>query len=134
LWGYTAGVFARPRVWGGVLAALLLLAGTGTATGGTRSAVLRGTVLVAPAEPVCMPRIPCMRPAADVVLAFSRGGVVRARATTAADGTYRVRLAAGTYAVRVIRPAGVRRLSPASVRLAAGELKRVTFYVDIGIR
>ena len=75
-----------------------------------------------------------MRPAAGVVLAFSRGGIVRARTTTATDGSYRVTLGAGTYGVRVIRPAGVRRLSPASVRLAAGELKRVTFYMDTGIR
>jgi hypothetical protein len=127
-------VFARPRVWGGALAAFLLLVGSGTAAGGTRSAVLRGNVLVAPAEPVCMPRVPCMRPAAGVVLAFSRGGIVRARATTAADGSYRVALAAGTYGVRVVRPAGVRRLNPASVRLSAGEIRRVTFYLDSGIR
>jgi hypothetical protein len=81
-----------------------------------------------------MPRVPCMRPAAGVVLAFSRGGIVRARATTAADGSYRVALAAGTYGVRVVRPAGVRRLNPASVRLSAGEIRRVTFYLDSGIR
>jgi len=81
-----------------------------------------------------MPRVPCMRPAAGVVLAFSRGGLVRARVTTAADGSYRVALRPGTYAVRVVRPSGVRRLNPSSVHVAAGEVKRVTFYVDSGIR
>jgi Carboxypeptidase regulatory-like domain len=132
--GYTALVTARARVWGGVLAACLLAAGSGTAAGGTRSAVLHGTVLVAPATPVCMPRVPCMRPAAGVVLAFSRAGAVRARVTSAADGSYRVALAPGTYAVRVTRPEGVHRLSPLAVSLSANQVKRVTFYLDTGIR
>ena len=131
---YTLAVVARPRVWGGVLAACILAAGSGTAAGGTRSAVLHGTVLLAPATPVCMPRIPCMRPAPGVVLAFSRGGLVRGRVTTGADGSYRVALAPGAYSVRVTRPAGVRRLSPSGVTLAGGQVKRVTFYLDTGIR
>jgi hypothetical protein len=133
--GYTAGVVARPRVWGGVLAAAsLLAAGSGTAAGGTRTAVLHGNVLLAPATPVCMPRIPCMRPAPGIVLAFSRGGLVRARVTTAVDGSYRLELAPGAYSVRVTRPSGIRRLSPSGVTLAGGQVKRVTFYLDTGIR
>jgi Carboxypeptidase regulatory-like domain len=127
-------VIARPQLWGGVLAVCLLVLGSGTAGGATRSAVLHGTVLAAPATPVCMPRIPCMRPAGGVVLAFSRGGSVRARVTTAADGSYRLALGGGTYSVRVTRPAGVRRLSPSVVAVARGQIKRVTFYLDTGIR
>ena len=127
--GYTVVVAARPRVWGGVLAA-----GSGTAAGGTPTAVLQGTVLLAPATPVCMPRIPCMRPAPGIVLAFSRGGLVRARVTTAVDGSYRLALAPGAYSVRVTRPSGIRRLSPSGVTLAGGQVKRVTFYLDTGIR
>jgi Carboxypeptidase regulatory-like domain len=128
--GYTPGVMR-----GAVLAAAFVAAVcSGTAAAGQRSAVLHGTVLLAPATPVCMPRIPCMRPASNVVLAFSRGGIVRARATTDADGSYRLSLRAGTYDVRVVRPTGVRRLTPASVRLYASEVKRVTFYLDTGIR
>ena len=125
---------ARPRVWGGVLAACVLAAGSGTAAGGTRSAVLHGTVLLAPATPICMPRIPCMRPAPGVVLAFSRGGLVRARVTTAVDGSYRVALVPGSYTVRVTRPSGIRRLTPSGVTLAGAQVKRVTFYLDTGIR
>lgn len=121
-------------VRGVVLAACVVVIGSGTAAAGTRSAVLHGTVLAAPAVPVCMPRVPCMRPASGVVLAFSRGGIVRARATTNADGTYRRALAPGTYDVRVIEPKGVRRLHPASVRLVANQVRRVTFYMDTGIR
>jgi Carboxypeptidase regulatory-like domain len=75
-----------------------------------------------------------MRPAPGVVLAFSRSGVVRARVTTAADGTYRVSLAPGTYGVRVTRPSGVRRLDPARVTLAPSQVRRLTFYLDTGIR
>ena len=75
-----------------------------------------------------------MRPAPGVVLAFSRGGVVRTRVTTAADGSYRITLSPGAYSVRVTRPAGVRRLTPSGVSVAGGEVKRVTVYVDTGIR
>ena len=132
--GYTVAVIARPQVWGGVLAACVLIAGTGTAAGGTRSAVLHGTVLAAPAAPVCMPRIPCMHPAGGVVLSFSREGLVRARVTTDADGGYRLALGAGTYSVRVTHPAGVRRVRPSVVTLLRGQVKRVTFYLDTGIR
>jgi Carboxypeptidase regulatory-like domain len=111
-----------------------VLAGSVSAAASTRSAVISGTVLAAPATPVCMPRVPCMRPAAGVELAFSRGGVVRARVTTGKDGHYRVALVPGSYGVRVTRPVGVRRLRPATVTLSAGQDKRLTFYLDTGIR
>jgi protocatechuate 3,4-dioxygenase beta subunit len=75
-----------------------------------------------------------MRPAADVVLAFSRGGAVRARVTTTDEGRYRVRLVPGTYEVRVTRPARVHRLKPSAVTVPAAEVKRLTFYLDTGIR
>jgi carboxypeptidase family protein len=81
-----------------------------------------------------MPRVPCMRPAAGVVLAFARAGVVRAHATTGADGSYRVSLAPGSYRVRATRPAGVSRLTPTTVSVAAGQAKRVNFYLSAGIR
>ena len=122
-------MFARPRVWGGVLAACVLATVGGTAAGSTRSAVLQGNVLLAPATPVCMPRVPCIKPAGNVVLRFVRRGVVRARVKTAADGSYRLELAPGMYAVRA---AG--RLTPPTVAVSAGQVKRVTFYMDTGIR
>jgi protocatechuate 3,4-dioxygenase beta subunit len=75
-----------------------------------------------------------MRPAAGVVLTFSRAGRVRARATTGAEGTYRVTLAPGAYGVRVTHPSDVRRLNPATVRVVGGQSLRVTFYMDTGIR
>jgi hypothetical protein len=75
-----------------------------------------------------------MRPAAGIVLAFSRAGAVRARVTTSSDGSYRVALAPGTYAVRVTHPRGVHRLNPSAVTLSASQVKRTTFYLDTGIR
>ena len=81
-----------------------------------------------------MPRVPCMRPAAGVVLTFRRPEVVRARVTTARDGSYRVLLAPGTYTVRVTIPPAVRRPKPAAVSVSAGDVKHVTFYLDSGIR
>jgi hypothetical protein len=112
-----------------VLAACVLAAGSGVAAGSTRSAVLHGTVLLAPATPVCMPRVPCLKPGAGVVLRFVRRGVVRARVTTASDGSYRIALAPGRYVVRSARP-----VIPAAVTLSSAQVKRVTFYLDTGIR
>jgi hypothetical protein len=127
-------VLARRWVWGGSTAALAVAVAVGTAGGATRTARLSGFVLSAPATPVCMPRVPCMRPAAGVVLAFRRVGVVPTRVRTARDGSYHVLLAPGTYAVRVAEPLGVRRPKPATVTVSAGHMKRVTFYLDSGIR
>ncbi len=126
---YSAGVSR-----GIALAACVFAVAAGTAAGATRSAVLRGTVLAAPEAPICMPRVPCMHPAAGVVLAFTRGGVIRARVTTGADGTYRVSLVPARYGVRVLRPTGVQRINPASVRVEAGQVRRLSFYLDTGIR
>jgi hypothetical protein len=107
---------------GVLVAACVVAVAAGTAVAGTRSGVLRGTVLAAPHEPVCMPRVPCLHPASGIVLAFSRGGIVRARVTTAADGTYRVALRPGTYRVQ--------GFSPSSVHVVAGKVMRVTFYAN----
>jgi hypothetical protein len=76
-----------------------------------------------------MPRVPCMKPAGGVVLTFVQRGVVRARVTTAADGSYRVALAPGRYVVRSRRP-----VTPAAVTLSSAQVKRLTFYLDTGIR
>jgi hypothetical protein len=125
----------RPWVWAaglGAVLALLFCAGTGAST--PRTSRLEGFVLSAPSTPVCMPRVPCLRRAAGVVLGFERRGAVRGRVVTAKDGSYEVMLAPGSYAVRVLRPLGVRRPTPAAVSLAAGQTKRVTFYLDTGIR
>lgn len=125
---------ARSWVCGGLAAVLLSLLPSGSVAAATRSGVLSGYALVAPAEPICMPRVPCSRPASGIVLTFTRHDAVRARVTTAADGSYRVTLAPGTYTVKVTHPVPIRVLRPTSVTVAAGHVKRVTFYLDSGIR
>jgi hypothetical protein len=123
----------RSWVWVGLIAACLAIVPSGTASRAQFTTGLKGTVLAAPTEPVCMPRVPCMRPAAGAVLAFTQGDLVRKRVATAADGTYRVLLRPGRYGIRVTRPA-THRVSPIQVRVDAGQIRRVNVYIDTGLR
>ena len=80
-----------------------------------------------------MPRVPCMRPAAGVVMIFSRAGRDRAHVRTATDGGYRVLLAPGTYRISVARPfAG--RVKPVEATVHASQVRRLNVYLDSGIR
>jgi hypothetical protein len=79
---------------------------------------------------VCIAGRPCSKPAAGVVLTFSRAGRAAARATARANGSYRARLAPGLYAAR----ASYGRLEPATVRVGPGAMRRVDFSIDTGIR
>jgi hypothetical protein len=110
------------------LAAAASASGAGEARSG-----LHGTVTRAPIRPVCVPERPCSAPARGVTLTFSRNGDEVARARTGDDGSYRVRLPAGSYAVRTIRR-GPRRLEPSHVRVSRGRYARVNFSLDTGIR
>jgi hypothetical protein len=59
------------------------------------------------------------------------------RATTNEKGRYRVRLAAGTYSVRLAkrqRPRIGRGLEPVTARVRALRFVRVDFSIDTGIR
>ena len=92
--------------------------------------LLHGTVRIGPTMPVCRAGVPCSKPAARVVLTFSRA-TVRVRVRTDALGRYRVRLAPGTwtFTTRVgIRPAPVRFVVP-----RASSARR-DFSIDTGIR
>jgi hypothetical protein len=111
---------------------LLVLAGGAASkpTGG-----LRGRVLLDPAFPVCSTTTPCTRPLPHFGLVFSRHGRATARIRTDATGRYRVRLAAGTYAVRPALPRGPGRgLEPSRVRVPEGRVRRVDLRFDSGIR
>ena len=105
----------------------LLAAGAAHAT--TVRSGLYGAVTRGPISPVCVAEQPCDEPAAHAVLVFSRDGRVVARTTARADGTYRVRLAAGYYAVR-----SAHRIEPAKVRVRASRMTHVDFSIDTGIR
>ena len=92
-------------------------------------ALLRGTVTIGPLTPVCRVGVPCSKPAASVVLSFTRGA--RAfRTTTRADGSYTLRLPPGVY--RVTASAGM-RISPAQITARSGG-QRQAFSIDTGIR
>lgn len=80
-----------------------------------------------------MPRVPCLRPAAGVMMTFSRAGEARAHVTTAANGSYCVVLAPGTYRIRVTHPL-TRRIRPSEVIVHASRLRRLTIYLVTDIR
>lgn len=96
---------------------------------------LAGLVTRGPITPVCALEQPCDEPAPHQALLFVRNGATVARVVTDARGHYRLRLAAGVYAVR--RPSGTtidRKLEPNRVRVIAGRSVRIDFSIDTGIR
>src|SRR3954447_13378397 len=92
--------------------------------------LLHGTVRIGPTTPVCRVEVPCSKPAAHVLLSFSRGSTLLHVRTDAAGG-YRVRLAPGTWTLSTrlgLRPAPIRFVVPRAL-----SAKR-DFSIDIGIR
>jgi len=114
--------------------AILVLALPAVAASATTAGGLRGLVLIDPAYPVCPVNEPCTKPAPNVWLVFSRGGRAVARTRTAQDGSYRVRLTPGTYAVSTPGRKVRTTLAPRRVVVPAGRYKRVLFRLDIGIQ
>src|SRR5919201_5578555 len=94
---------------------------------------LHGTVVISPAQPVCMVGQSCTKPDANDVLAFWRAG--RRVGTTRTDdsGRYRIALAPGRYVVTAPRPHGIGRgLEPREVPVPTRRNARVNFTLDIG--
>lgn len=94
---------------------------------------LTGVVMRGPITPVCQEGVPCEAPA-RVTLVFSRPGHQAARVRTCADGSYRIRLLPGRYAVRTTEPAFERRVEPARVTVLRGRFARADFRIETGIR
>jgi hypothetical protein len=92
--------------------------------------LLHGTVRVGPTSPVCRTGTPCTKPAGRVSLVFAHG-TSRVRTTTDAFGRYRVRLAPGTWTLRVGRTG---RLTPARFAVPRAATATRNFFVDTGIR
>jgi hypothetical protein len=95
---------------------------------------LHGIVSRGPIQPVCQAGTPCTAPAVGAELVFSRNGRVAARVRTLAGGRYTVRLAAGTYAVRLSPVPRIGGITPRTVRVPAGASWRLDFMIDTGIR
>jgi hypothetical protein len=113
--------------------ALALLAACGNAAGGPMSGktVVRGSVVLSPASPVCRLGSSCARPLPGLELVFSRNGKVAARVKSGAHGRYRVALQPGRYAVTTSRRGALR---PRRVRIKATARAVVNFSFDAGIR
>ena len=114
----------------------LVLEALAPAAGASRLASgLYGVATRSPTSPVCRSDQPCSSPAKNVVLLFARSGRVVARAKTDDAGRYRVRLGAGTYAVRLTTPPGPGSgLTPRQVRVPRARFAHVDFTIDTGIR
>ena len=117
------------------IALALLASAVAGAQASTAPSGLRGTVVLSPARPVCSEDERCTKPAVGFMLVFSRAGVIVARTTTRADGSYRVPLRPGAYTVRA--PATPRvgaGLTPRLVTVLKGRFARVDFTIDTGLQ
>ena len=115
------------------LALVLATAAAAPAAGAGQRATVHGIVTRGPLRPVCVETQPCEGPAARVTLRFVRNGRVVARAETASDGSYRVRLRPGQYRVWMPVRSGV-DFKPRAVRVRKARSYRVDFSIDTGIR
>jgi hypothetical protein len=114
---------------------VVVLTAVAPASGSRLAGGLHGVVTRSPTSPVCRSDEPCSAPAKNVVLLFRQSGQVVARVRTDEAGRYRVRLAAGTYGVRLAtRPGPGSGLTPRQVRAPRDRFARVDFTIDTGIR
>jgi hypothetical protein len=88
---------------------------------------LTGRVTIASTEPQCSPK-GCSAPVGPITLRFGRNGRTRV-VKTAADGTFRAWLPAGTYRVSSGKERAA--ISPARVTLRSGATRRVTFVLRL---
>ena len=110
---------------------MLALAFAAPAAARTPTGVVRGTVRRGPITPTCSDAQPCYAPAAGVKLVFLRNGRPIAHTTTGADGSYRIRLAAGRYAILVH---GWRRWTPTHALVRRARVTHLDVAIDTGIR
>jgi hypothetical protein len=105
-----------------VLAATLAL-GTGAA----------GTVVIAPARPVCQVGQPCSAPDAHDTLVFWRASTRVARTETSSLGSFSVALPPGLYHVTFPKRKPV-RVNVSTFRVPRAGVVRLHLSIDIGIR
>jgi hypothetical protein len=115
-----------------VLVAVSFAAFAGGSTASPRSG-LYGTVRRGPITPVCRVGVACDAPARNVILTFSRTGLVR-RIQASEQGAYRIGLPPGIYSVRTNSKAFGQTPRPARVHVRAGHLDKISFMIDTGIR
>src|SRR4051812_47686297 len=91
---------------------------------------LHGTVTRGPITPVCIAGSPCTAPAKHLRISFVRAASTRTVETDGA-GRFTIRLAAGSWAIRI---RGVRGYQPKSVVVPRGRFRAVAISIDTGIR
>ena len=121
--------YSRDAVRGVALIALVSVLAVPVYAGAavSRTGVLHGMVTRGPG---CSPgnTSPCGEPVAGVTIDFVRHGHSVAHATSAADGTYRIRLRGGrTYGITVH---GHDHSTPGTVRVRRGRVTRVDIAID----
>ena len=121
----------RPR-WVLALIAVSLFAVAGASAASPRSG-LYGTVRRGPIMPVCREGVACDAPAPNIILTFSRPGLVT-KTRTDQDGAYRIRLPPGIYSVHTSSKPFGQTPHPATVHVRAGHTDKLAFTIDTGIR
>jgi hypothetical protein len=94
---------------------------------------LYGTVMRGPIMPACRVGVACDAPARNVILTFSRGGVVK-KTRANEQGAYRIGLPPGTYSVGTNSKPFGKTPHPARVHVRAGHSDKIVFTIDTGIR
>jgi len=100
--------------------------GASVARSGLHGSVLRGSTM-----PVCRAGTPCTAPAAGVHSSFVRGSIAHGVRTNA-RGRFSIRLAPGTYTVRIaVARFGYR---PLTATVSPRHMSVLNIHIDTGIR
>jgi len=92
--------------------------------------LLHGVVRIGPTTPVCRVGVPCDKPAAGVMLRFTRAGTT-VTAKTDSQGRYRAVLSPGSWTIRASRGMSIR---PAAFVVPRVQTASRNFTIDTGIR
>ncbi|MBP6012988.1 MAG: carboxypeptidase regulatory-like domain-containing protein [Alphaproteobacteria bacterium] len=96
---------------------------------------IAGHVTLGPIMPVCRVDVPCDGAYKDArVVVRTKSGAVVARATSDANGDFRLDVAAGAYTVGVAVEGMMPRCGEAEAVVAQGQTVRVAIDCDSGIR
>jgi hypothetical protein len=114
-----------------LVVALALVASPSISRASTSESGVRGLVTRGPMQPVCPRRALCAAPASNVAMTFVRGSVVR-HVRTNLRGRYSIKLAPGTYRVRI----STARFgySPRIVTVRRERVSTLNIRIDTGIR
>lgn len=125
-----------PRVRPTWVVVVIVVVAFGVDAAGAAPAVsgLAGLVLQGPTKPVCIGNDPCERPAASLLLQFSRDGKVVAEVTTTQAGRYAVRLKPGLYGVRAPGRRAGTGIRPRVVRVPQGRVAHLDLHLDTGLQ